>query len=73
MWVKIPPRLQPAELLQSPVRPIDRHVPHAPAGLNSSAADDHLVIMKERAIEQHGIGAAETLQQISVIAAAPGT
>ena len=41
---------------------VDRHVAHAAAGLVAGAGRDHLVVAKERAVEEDDVGAGEALQ-----------
>ena len=52
---------------------VDRHVAHAAAGLGSGSGRDHLVVAKERAVEENDVGAGNPFRHApGVTAAAPG-
>ena len=62
MWIEdAPRRASPSSAASEPSGAVDRHVAHAPAGLVAGAGRDHLVVAKQRAVEQHDIGAVEPL------------
>ena len=52
------------ERFQRPAGPRQRHVAHAPAGLVAEAVHDHLVVGKERAVEEEGVRGGDALVQI---------
>ena len=52
---------EPCERRQCTIGTSDRHMPHAPPGLRPGAGRDHLVVGKQRAVEQHHVGVAQPL------------
>ena len=63
---------QAAERRERPVGTIERHMAHAPASLFAGAG---MIISsrEEGSIEQNNVGAVQSLAQVAVEAAAPGT
>jgi hypothetical protein len=43
------------QALQGSLGTIERHVAHPPASLRSGAAGNHLIIMKQRSVEQQDV------------------
>ena len=61
MWMKMRRAGNAGERGERAVVAVDRHVAHAAAGLGAGAGRDHLVVAKQRAVEEHHVGARHAL------------